>query len=119
MIIVGVYQTSTLPDADTGVATELFLSVCNNNRAVPVPKYFWKLAYDQNSGKGAVFIGSNEYYHQSRPNNICADVSGSMQWLRWKKNEGKKGYSYACTIDDFKNVVQFLPVQVAGTSLLD
>lgn len=111
LIIAGTFGVATLPHEINGIPTELYLSVTPNKKAIPVPKFYWKLAFDSKNQRGAVFIGMNNPY-ESKKDVVCKDVSSSMTWLNWKNNDVKKGYSFACSIRDFMNVINYLPVSV-------
>lgn len=110
IVYTGTYGIATLPHAVTGVDTKLFLYVDENgNTALPVPQVYWKYVYDPINDAGAVFVGvNNPYENKSTP--ICNDVSDSMKWLSWKKDDQTAGFSYACKVEDFIKVVNYLPV---------
>lgn len=113
-IISGTLGVASLRHERTKVDTKLYLSVNSGWKAVPVPKFFWKLAFDLRYNKGAVFIGTNNPYQQNIEF-ICNDVSDQMLWLSWEKMNQTKGYSYACSISDFLRVVRYLPASLHAT----
>lgn len=109
IVYTGTYGISTLPHEETGEETELYLYVVNGTGAgIAVPKFFWKFVYEPKEKKGAVFVGTNNPYKSEREE-ICRDVSDSIKWLSWKKDNQIAGYSYACDVDDFRKVVPYLP----------
>lgn len=109
IVYTGTYGISTLPHEETGEETQLFLYVVNGEAtAIPVPKFFWKFVYDVKSKNGTVFIGTNNPYKDEKEL-ICYDISESIKWLTWKKDNQVLGYSYACSVEDFRKVVPYLP----------
>ena len=76
----GTYGVATLPNVN-GTETELYLYVdSNNNKAIPVPKLFWKVAYDPKSQVGFVFVGINNPYVSNPKGDylICTDVCSKI-----------------------------------------
>lgn len=109
IVYTGTYGISTLPHEETGEEIPLFLHVVNGTgTAIPVPKFFWKFVYDPKAKRGTVFVGTNNPY-KSKKEEICEDISDSIKWLTWKKDDQIAGYSYACGVEDFRKVVSFLP----------
>lgn len=109
VVYTGTYGIATLPHEETGEETQLFLYVVDGKGAgIPVPKFFWKFVYDPKTKKGTVFIGTNNPY-KSEKEMICEDISDSIKWLTWKKDDQVSGYSYACSVDDFRRTVSYLP----------
>lgn len=113
-IVAGTFRVLQLPHSTTHTPTELYLSITRRRKAVPVPKFMFKLAFHVGRRRGAVFIGMNNPY-QRRVDYICPDRSREMGWLTWDKNNPMKGFSYACTIDDFRQVVRDLPFELHAT----
>lgn len=108
LVYTGTYGIATLPHAKSGKETELFLYVNDGTKGIPVPKFFWKFVYDPKSKKGIVFIGTNNPF-KKEVEHICKDVSDSIKWLTWEKDNQTLGYSYACDVTDFRNTVNYLP----------
>ena len=111
VVYTGTYGILTLPNVN-GTETELYLYVdSNNNKAIPVPKLFWKAVYDPKSQAGVVFVGINNPYvsDPQRDYLICTDVCSKLSWLNWDQANIKKGYSYCCEVDDFRSTVKTLP----------
>jgi hypothetical protein len=119
VVYTGTYGVATLPNVN-GTATELYLYVdANNNKAIPVPKFYWKSVYDPKSQAGVVFVGINNPYVSDLQGDylICKDVCSKISWVNWDQKNIKRGYSYCCEVDDFRSTVKFLP-QFAVTGLL-
>jgi hypothetical protein len=111
LVYTGTYGVATLPNIN-GNETELYLYADgNNNRSIPVPKFYWKAVYDPNSHAGVVFVGINNP-HVSDPQGdyiICTDVCSNISWIQWDQENIRKGYSYCCEVDDFRSTVKTLP----------
>ena len=107
----GTYGVATLRNVN-GTETDLYLYVdSNNNKAIPVPKFFWKAVYDPNSQAGVVFVGINNPYVSDPQGDylICTDVCSKISWVHWDQKNIEKGYSYCCEVDDFRSTVKYLP----------
>jgi hypothetical protein len=110
-VYTGTYGVATLPNVN-GIETELYLYVDrNNNKAIPVPKFYWKAVYDPKSQAGVVFVGINNPYVSDPQGDylICTDVCSKISWVNWDQKNIKKGYSYCCEVGDFRSTVKFLP----------
>ncbi|XP_012258516.2 uncharacterized protein LOC105687437 [Athalia rosae] len=115
-IFTGVHGIATLPD-EKSIRRELYFYATGKERALPIPKFFWKIVYDPISRKGTAFVGVNDVYVTELTDDrfICEDVSGKIPWLSWQPASIRKGISYACAIDDLRKVVPTLPkLDVAG-----
>jgi hypothetical protein len=113
VVYTGTYGVATLPNVN-GNETELYLYVdSNNNKAISVPKLYWKVVYDPESQGGVVFVGiNNPYLNVSNPLGdclICTDVCSNISWVNWDPQNIAKGYSYCCEVDDFRSKVKYLP----------
>ncbi|XP_017466898.1 PREDICTED: uncharacterized protein LOC108359511 [Rhagoletis zephyria] len=118
----GVYGVTTLPNAD-GVQTPLYLAYdSNNNGLIPVPKLYFRIVIERTSQKGIVFIGVNNPHLSleeiQKDYILCADVADQVDYINWKRTDLTAGYSYACTVDDFKQNVTYLPEVSASGGLL-
>ena len=111
VVYTGTYGVATLPNV-TGNETELYLHIDrNNNKSIPIPKFFWKAVYDPESQAGVVFVGINNP-HISDPQGdylICTDVCANISWVNWDQKNITAGYSYCCEVDDFRSTVDILP----------
>jgi len=111
VVYTGTYDVATLPNVN-GIETELYFYVdSNNNKAIPVPKLFWKAVYDPKSQAGVVFVGINNPYVSDLKGDyfICNDVCSKLSWVQWDQKNIEKGYSYCCEVDDFRSTVKYLP----------
>ncbi|XP_046749959.1 uncharacterized protein LOC124413439 [Diprion similis] len=110
-VYTGVYGIAQLPNVN-GVLTDLYLYAdAAGNRAIPVPKFFWKILYNETTQLGTAFIGVNNPYLTTVTSDyyICSDISSQIQWLTWSANSVPLGISYACTVDSLRNVVETIP----------
>jgi hypothetical protein len=111
VVYTGTYGVATLPNIN-GIETELYLYVdSNNNKAIPVPKFYWKAVYDPKSQAGVVFVGINNPYVSNPQGDylICTDVCSKISWIQWDQKNIKRGYSYCCEVNDFRSKVKTLP----------
>ncbi|XP_055919682.1 uncharacterized protein LOC129951510 [Eupeodes corollae] len=109
----GIYGITTLPNED-GVETPLYLDYDkNNNGLIPVPKLFYRVIIEPSTKRGLVLLGVNNPYltmEQIKKDYIvCKDVSDKLDFLTWKKEDLKAGYSYACEVKDFAKVNPNMP----------
>jgi DNA/RNA endonuclease G (NUC1) len=91
-VYTGTYGVATLPNVN-GVETELYLYVdVNNNKAIPVPKLFWKAVYDPKSQAGVVVVGINNPFVTNLQEEylICEDVCSKISWLQWDQKTSRK-----------------------------
>merc|ERR1719510_1487575 len=80
-------------------------------KAIPVPKYYWKLVYDEKENKGVAFVGLNDPHSKDlkeedylcKPN-ICEQIGWFMENVKDTDVE-KKGHISCCSIEDFAKVV--------------
>lgn len=122
-IYTGTFQVATKPDVN-GIQRELYLDFAANGRGlIPVPRYFYKVVIGELHRRGVVFIGVNDpHLTQADVNsgrfNICRDVSSQINYINWNQANLALGYSYACDVNEFVNVVGHLPLSVRTTGLL-
>ena len=111
IVITGIWGTSTLPD-EKGKLIELYLYADeNNNRGIRVPAYYWKVLYDPSTKEGAAFIGTNNPYLKEITDEhvFCTDICENFKWLTWDQHNIKRGYSFCCSMDEFRKVVTTVP----------
>ncbi|KAH8307462.1 hypothetical protein KR044_012644, partial [Drosophila immigrans] len=116
----GTWGVSTLPDVD-GVERELYLDFDeNNNGLIPVPMLYFRVIRDRESQRGIVLIGVNNPHLSmeqiQKDYVICPDIGDQIDWISWTKEDLKKGFSYACTVEEFTKVVKDLPLEDLATS---
>ncbi|XP_046752864.1 uncharacterized protein LOC124416067 [Diprion similis] len=109
-VYTGVHGITTLLDVNN-LEQPIYFYASGDERALPVPKFFWKIIYDPLTQKGTAFVGVNNPYITEVTSDyyICDDISSKITWLTWTADSIEKGISYACTIDDLREVVPTLP----------
>lgn len=87
----------------------------NNNPVIPVPEYFYKVVYETTRRCGIAFVGiNNPYYTQieARQRFFCDDLcrhNNNFSWLSWHPDNPSEGYTFCCSISDFRSTVRHLP----------
>ncbi|XP_059046713.1 uncharacterized protein LOC131842199 [Achroia grisella] len=105
-----------------GRRVDIFLYTdVNNNPVIPVPQYFYKVVYEPGTKRGIAFVGINNPYYtlaEARKLFFCADIcrgSRYFAWLSWHPDNPNEGYTFCCTVPDFRQTVHQLPVfEVTG-----
>lgn len=115
IIYTGTYGVTQLFN-DYGQRVDIHLySDHNNNPVIPVPLYYYKVVYDAVRKRGIVFIGINgPYYTAFEAENLffCENIckrSSEFHWLSWHPHNPREGYTFCCTVPDFRNTVTHLP----------
>lgn len=110
IVYTGTYGATSLPHEITGEDVELYLYIDGENKGIPVPRLFWKLVYEPITKAGVVFVGvNNPYLFNPEKDKVCEDVCDQYDWLTWRPTNITIGYSYCCTVDDFRRTVKNLP----------
>ncbi|CAG4940996.1 unnamed protein product [Colias eurytheme] len=114
MIYTGTFGVAQLRDA-SGRFVDIYLDNTNNRRRVPVPLYFYKVAYDSSRRLGTAFISINNPHltaSEARALQFCTDRcrnNNAFSWLRWRPDRIDQGYSFCCTVADFRRRINHLP----------
>ncbi|GBP03856.1 hypothetical protein EVAR_2543_1 [Eumeta japonica] len=115
IIYTGTFGVSQLRDA-SGRLVDIYLHRdANNNPQLPVPLYYYKVAYDASRRLGTAFVSINNPYYteaEARALTFCTDRcrnNAAFNWLRWQPDRIDIGYSFCCTVDDFRRTVPHLP----------
>ncbi|RZB39101.1 Endonuclease NS domain containing protein, partial [Asbolus verrucosus] len=110
-VYTGTYGVTTLPHVETGEEIPIYLYVDDDGKTgIPVPELYWKVVYNPAAKEGVALLGiNNPYQNDVAKSVICNDISSSLNWLHWNPTDLKAGYSYACTIDDLRQRVPYLP----------
>ena len=115
----GTFGTTTLKDIEDK-DKEIYLAFDNNgNGLIPAPKIYFKILVDRASKDGIALIGVNNPYltlqEIEQDYLYCKDVGDQVTWVKWDRMNISRGYSYACDVNDFFQVVPYLPfVEVKG-----
>lgn len=115
VIYTGTYEVTQL-FTEYGARVDIYLySDQNNNPVIPVPLYFYKVVYEPATNRGIAFVGINgPYYSRSDAEdlffceNIC-NKSSEFHWLSWHPHNAREGYTFCCSVPDFRNTITHLP----------
>lgn len=121
IIYTGTYGVTSLKN-DNGHRVSIYLyNDENNNPVIPVPLYFYKVVYEPSTNRGVAFVGINNPYVTSAEAQdlfFCKDLCrGNIDfyWLTWHPDNSNEGYTFCCTIPDFRGTVGHLPhFEVSG-----
>ena len=80
-------------------------------KAIPIPKYFWKVVYDKIENQGVAFVGLNDPYADNltekdyfcKPN-VCKQVGWFHETVKDTDIE-EKGHITCCRIQDLAEVI--------------
>ena len=81
------------------------------SKGIPVPKYYWKVVYDEQERKGVGFLGLNDPYAEDlketdyRCNNVCDEIHWLGKALKENKDLEERGHVTCCTIQELAAVV--------------
>ena len=80
-------------------------------QGIPVPKYYWKIIYDEKEHQGVAFLGLNDPYSEDvkKTDTLCTNVCDEVSWLKEyvpKVDEENRGHITCCTIQDLADVVE-------------
>uniref|UniRef100_A0A6M2DWU0 Putative alkaline nuclease n=1 Tax=Xenopsylla cheopis TaxID=163159 RepID=A0A6M2DWU0_XENCH len=103
----------TFPN-EKGVQKEIYLNFDENaNPRLPVPKIYYKIIYQPKTKLGVVLIGVNNPYaslDEIRKDYIyCSDIISKLDWLDFDSKDLKRGYTYACDLNEFFKAVPNAP----------
>ncbi|KAJ2950598.1 hypothetical protein O0L34_g8849 [Tuta absoluta] len=120
-IYTGTFGVTQLRDQNNRLVDIYLHRDSNNNPQLPVPQYFYKVVYDASRRLGTAFISiNNPHYTESevRALQFCTDRcrnNSAFKWIGWQPDRIDIGYSFCCTVADFRRVVPHLPnFQVNG-----
>lgn len=92
------------------MAREIYLDP--KRRKVPVPKIFYKILIDARGKAGVVLIGVNNPHISLdeilKDYVLCNDISSKINFVKWRPKDIRRGYSYACEVNDFLRNVPHL-----------
>lgn len=115
VIYTGTFGVTNLRNTN-GRRTDIYLYTDdNNNPVIPVPEYFYKVVYDAENLRGIAFVGINNPYYtiqEAQELAFCSDVcrqDDRFSWLTWHPDNMAEGYTFCCTVQDFRATVRHLP----------
>ncbi|KAF9412967.1 hypothetical protein HW555_008664 [Spodoptera exigua] len=115
VVYTGTFGVSQLRDENDRPVDVYLYTDANNNPQIPVPLYYYKVVYDAGRRLGTAFVSiNNPYYTESevRALTFCTDHcrnNSAFSWLKWQPDRIDMGYSFCCTVDDFRRTVPHLP----------
>jgi hypothetical protein len=92
-----------------GIAHEIYLD--DEDKKIPAPEIFYKILIDKSRDAGIVLIGVNNPHVKIEEIDsyvVCNDVSHKIKYIKWRARDIRRGYSYACEVDDFLEAVPHL-----------
>jgi len=121
----------TYDNKNNGEKTELYLwykkqKKSTVTKAIPVPKYYYKIVYDETVKQGIAFLGLNDPYSEDLKETdlLCNNVCDQIEWFKEevpKMNIEEKGHITCCTIQELAEVVENVNTfkTDAGVKILD
>ncbi|VVC91601.1 uncharacterized protein LOC126970643 [Leptidea sinapis] len=112
VVYTGTFGVTQLRNAN-GQFVDIFLDPAT--RRLPVPLYFYKVVYDASRRLGTAFISINNPHYslaEARALQFCTDRcrnNNAFNWLNWQPDRVDIGYSFCCTVDDFRRRIGHLP----------
>ena len=101
-VYTGTYGITQLRD-DRSVNHQIFID--GPNRQIPVPMLYYKILVNRADQSGVVLLGVNNPHltlNEILANYvICNDVSNRINYVSWQRTNLRRGYGYACEVDDF------------------
>jgi hypothetical protein len=99
---------------ENGVEREIYLDI--DNKKIPVPKIFYKILIDESQQAGVVLIGVNNPHVTMEEINrdyvFCNDVSHKIKYIKWRLNDIRRGFSYACEVGEFLRKIPHVKLNV-------
>jgi len=106
IVYTGTHGVTQLKDVN-GQLVDIYLY---NGDKLPVPRFFWKILYDQWTLKGVALVGVNNPHLDSIPDDyvVCPPLSQHVL-LPSDNQDIYKGYMYACRIEDLASAFPEVP----------
>ncbi|KAJ0179395.1 hypothetical protein K1T71_005107 [Dendrolimus kikuchii] len=115
IVYTGTYGVTQLKNQNDRLVDIYLYYDSNKNPQIPVPLYFYKVIYDESRRIGTAFISiNNPYYTEAEVQSLqfCTDRcrnNAAFNWIGWQPDRIDIGYSFCCTIDDFRRTIPHLP----------
>lgn len=110
----GSYGIMTLDDVN-GNPVEIWLgrSISDGKpvKKLPANQLTWKVIHDPATRTGVAIIQVNNPWLESIPDSdiLCDDVCDQLDWITWNAADIVRGYTYCCTVQSFKQKVEYAP----------
>jgi hypothetical protein len=109
-VFTGTHEVITMYNSESDEEEEIYLDMVN--KQIPLPKFFYKILIDAKSMSGVVFVCANNIHitidEIRRDYIICRDMSDEIKYIKWRRKDIKRGYCYACYVDEFLDKVPHL-----------
>lgn len=117
-VYTGTFGITQLRDVNN-VNRQIFID--GPRRQIPVPMLYYKILVNPANRSGVVLLGVNNPHltlsEILASYVICTDVANRINYVSWQRTNLRRGYGYACEVNDFLRRVPHIPgLQV--TSLL-
>ncbi|XP_057654699.1 uncharacterized protein LOC130892963 [Diorhabda carinulata] len=112
-IITGTHDVLELPDVNDN-PIEIYLV---SNKKLPVPKFIWKVALNEDTGKGIVFVSINDPFIEkvTKDDLLCTNICDNYGWGTKSLDNISRGYTYCCDVNELSGVIKTMPsIQVNG-----
>ncbi|KAA2237611.1 hypothetical protein F0L74_32755, partial [Chitinophaga agrisoli] len=115
MVYTGTFRVTQLRNQNNRLVDIFLHRASNGALQIPVPLYFYKVVHDSSRRLGTAFISiNNPYYTQAEARNLqfCTDRcrnNNAFNWVGWQPDRIDLGYSFCCTIADFRRTIPHLP----------
>lgn len=112
-IYTGSHGVLQLPDIKNNLV-DIYLLPKN---ILPVPKYFWKILYDEKTHQAIVLINLNNPTVKQIPSGtiFCTNICKIFGWARKSWNKPNKGLIFCCSYEEFRKTVLTVPkIKVNG-----
>ncbi|XP_001844830.2 uncharacterized protein LOC6034530 [Culex quinquefasciatus] len=110
----GTYGAHTQTDVN-GDQQPIFLDFDRNGvQRLPAPKIYYKILHDEQNKAGIVLIGVNDVHITSMDQirneyMFCEDIGDKVSWINWDRFNLRRGFSYACEVNEFLRKIGHLP----------
>lgn len=115
-VYTGTFGVTRLKDT-SGNPQDIYLYVNGATRQIPVPKIYYRILLNRADNSGVVLIGVNNPHltldEIKKDYIVCTDVSSQINYIKWQKDNIERGYSYACTVNDFVKAVPHVSVSAS------
>ena len=108
-VYTGTYGVASLENVE-GKSQEIYLDMVN--KQVPVPKLFYKILISAKTQAGIAIVCANNIHITMdeilESYVICEDISDEIKYIKWRKKDIRRGYCYACRVNEFLEKVPHL-----------
>ncbi|KRT82569.1 hypothetical protein AMK59_3204 [Oryctes borbonicus] len=115
-IYTGTSGILSFPHNETGELTELYLNVDGTKKVIPIPKYIWKIAFDDVSQRSIAFVAvNNPYLDNLEDVTICTNICHVLSYITFNSSDYiRNGYVYCCAVQDLPNTILIPEYELIG-----